>query len=106
MSKGKWMKEVCKCTKCKNCRSRAHMQAKRDGTWTRYQPKGRKRDEVSKAKKEAKRAFKAVLEADKQAHKADKVRQKKWREHRNKAFKYNLKRYGLKKAKFIAVIVR
>ena len=106
MSRGVWMKITCTCEACKKCKNRQRMRAKRNGTWTPYIPKRLAREKAIAERKEAKKAIKAKLEAAKQAEKADKARQQKWRKHRNRAFKYNMERYGLKKAKFIAVIVR
>ena len=106
MSKGRWMKVTCVCEECKKCRNRQRMRSKRNGTWTPYVPKHIAREKAMAERKEAKAKYKRLIEATKIAREADKVRQRKWRQGRDKAFRYNYKRYGLKRAKFIAVIVR
>ena len=99
MSKAPWKKEICRCEVCRKCKRREYMRLKRSGEWKPFVAKGRARErQIQERKAEKKR----LLEEKKAANE----RRLAMRAKRDEAFKWNKWQYGLKRAKFIAVLVK
>ena len=105
MSKGQWRKPICRCSACPKCKDRERKAAARAGRKTKYVPKGRQAEHKAAAARIAKAALKEEKARLKAEREEAKERARGFRARRGAAFKRNVEKFGLKKAKFIANIV-
>ena len=95
----------CLCGNCRKCRDRNRKQALKAGTHQPYVAKGRERERkaaIRRDQKLMKRSWKTWTDYVKLLKRASKMVQ---RRRRNFLFKRNTERFGLEKAKLIAVCV-
>ena len=95
MSTGSWKREICRCGVCRKCKNRELKRLKRSGEWKPYVKRGGARERAILERKRVKQEMK-----DSKAEKKAVARAA--RQRRSVAFKRNVDRFGLAKAKWIA----
>ena len=105
MSKGSWRKAICRCGACRRCRDRVRKSNERKGIVSSFVAQGRRRDKERAEARQKKTALKEQLAAEKEARREARAKARAFRTRRSAAFKRNVVRYGLEKARFIANIV-
>ena len=105
MTRGPAKNLKCVCGTCKRCKDRLRCQAKKDGTWVPYKPQGKTAVNLAKAKKKEKEKLAEKAAWEKTFARGNKNAARAIRGRRSFAFKKNVKRFGLDKAKVIASVI-
>ena len=109
MSKKPWKKPKCECGSCKKCKDRARLDNKKAGTWKVTRRVGSARQEGIDTRKMERREQRELKEAKRkeaaEERQAQPPNSREARARRNKAVGRNVRRYGAKKARWIAWLI-